>query len=268
MKVVDEAVTVIVSQKAWVRARIGHGLDPASFVFKPGDALLAVHECRSVDPLVVLGSNGRAYSTSVGGLPTSRAARGDKTDAVPMTSLVDIEAGSEIVSLVAGPVDRPLLIATSAGHGFVCTVGDLVGRNRGGKSFVTIGADEDGGPGTGTAKPLPMTPVDVSNDSDIACLSSDGFLLVFPSVEIRKLSGGGRGILLVDLARGATLVSAIPIGAKGVVVAGQGRGGREQRTRLHGASLEPHRGRRARKGRKLASRIHAPILAKPTRGDQ
>ena len=72
VKVVDEPVTVIVTQKAWVIARAGHGLDPASFTFKSGDALLAAYECRTVDQLAVLGSNGRAYSSSVGGLPTAR----------------------------------------------------------------------------------------------------------------------------------------------------------------------------------------------------
>jgi len=271
VKVVDEAVTVIVSQKAWVIARLGHGLDPAGFVFKSGDALLAAYECRSVDQLVVLGSNGRAYSSSVGGLPTARGTRGDKAEAVPVTSLVDIEPGSQIASMVAGPADLPLLIATTAGHGFVCKLGDLVGRNRGGKAFVTIGGDDAAGKADSSARPLAMTRVDVAADHEIACLSSDGCLLVFPSGEIKKLSGGGRGITLQDLAQGARLVSALSIGPKGVVVVGHGRGGKEVRVRRTGAALEPHRGKRARKGRKLENRIQAPVLVKPdapsTQGD-
>ena len=260
VKVVDEPVTVIVSQKSWVIARSGHGLDPAVFTFKPGDGLLAAYECRSVDQLVVLGSNGRAYSSSVGGLPTARGTRGDKAEAVPVTSLVDVEAGSQIASMIAGPVDLPLLIATTAGHGFVCRLGDLVGRNRGGKAFVAIGGDDAAGP---VDRPLPMTRVDVAGDHEIACLSSDGTLLVFPSSEIKKLSGGGRGITLQDLAPGAQLASALSIGPKGVVVVGHGRGGREVRVRLTDAALEPHRGKRARKGRKLDQRIQAPTLVKP-----
>jgi topoisomerase-4 subunit A len=116
-----------------------------------------------------------------------------------------------------------------------------------------------------------MTRVDVAADREIACLSSDGYLLVFASSEIKKLSGGGRGITMQDLAQGARLVSALSIGPRGVVVVGQGRGGREMRVRLTDAALEAHRGRRARKGRKLDSRIRAPVLAKPeappTQGD-
>ena len=263
-KVVDEPVTVTVSQKAWVRARAGHGVDPATFAFKPGDALLAVYECRSIDQLVVLGSNGRAYSTAVAALPTARAVRGDRTDAVPITSLVDIEAGTQIASTLVGPLDQPLLVATSAGHGFVCKLGDLVGRNRGGKAFVTIGDDDAGGvAGAAEARPLPLTTIDVAADSEIACLSSDGFLLVFPSAEIKKLSGGGRGITLQDLAPKATLVSALSIGAKGVVLVGRGRGGKEQRMKLAGAVLEPHRGRRARKGRKMPAKLQQATLDRP-----
>ena len=235
VKVVDEAVTVIVSQKAWVRARVGHALDPSTFAFKPGDALHAAHECRSVDQLVVLGSNGRAYSIAVGGLPTARAVRGDKTEAVPITSLVDVEPGSQIASTIVGPVELPLLVATTAGHGFVCNLGDLVGRNRGGKAFVTIGGeaadDGAGGARPPDATPLAMTAIDTAMDIEIACLSSDGHLLVFAAEEIKRLSGGGRGIALQEL-DGARLVAAMPIGAKGLVVVGQGRGGKEQRIRL------------------------------------
>ena len=268
IKVVDEPVTVIVSQQAWVRAQAGHGLDATQFVFKSGDGLLAIHECRSVDPLVLLGSNGRAYSIAVGGLPTTRGAgktRGERVEPVPVTSLVDLEPGTQVAASIAASVDVPLLIATAAGHGFVCRVGDLVGRNRGGKAFVTLEeADADArakSPEGGAA--LTMTAVDVANDIEIACLSSDGHLLVFPAGEIKKLSGGGRGVGLQDLAPGERLVSALTIGAKGLVVVGRGRGGKEQRVRLTSAALEQHRGRRARKGRKLAGSLKSASLIRP-----
>ena len=105
-RVVDEPVTVIVSEKAWVRARPGHGLDAAQFTVKPGDALYAVYECRSVDALVALGSDGRAYSVPIGALPGARAAR-DKSDAVPLSSLVEVASGTRVASMYAGPADQP-----------------------------------------------------------------------------------------------------------------------------------------------------------------
>ena len=270
VKVIDEPVTVIVSDKGWVRVRAGHGHDAAQFAFKPGDALYAVYECRSVDQLAALGANGRAYSVAVGSLPTARAARGtggDKSEAVPITSLVDVEPGTHIATMIAGAIELPILVATSAGHGFVCKLGDLTSRNRGGKGFVTLGEEDDANRSAQAAvqaqHPLRLSAIDVAGDTDIACLSSDGYLLVFPAAEIKKLSGGGRGVTLQDLSKDARLVAAQPIGAKGVVVVGKGRGGKEQRVRLACEALEPHRGKRARKGRKLMAKLQAPLLAKP-----
>ena len=274
VKLVDEPVTVIVSEKAWLRARPGHGHDLSQFLFKSGDAIHAAYECRSVDALVALGTDGRAYSVAVGGLPGARALRGDKPDAVPITSLVDVEPGTRIASMIAGANELPILVATSAGHGFVCKLGDLVTRNRGGKAFVTLGGDEGEGNaedptrgganvGANAPHPLQLAAIDVASDTDIACLSSDGYLLVFSAAEIKKLSGGGRGVTLQDLSTTARLVAALPIGAKGVVVTGKGGRGKDLRIRLAGAALEPHRGKRARKGRKVAKGPQAPMLVKP-----
>ena len=69
VKVIDEPVTVIVSEKGFVRARTGHGHDRSQFAFKTGDALYDAFECRSVDQLIAIGSNGRVYSVSVAQLP-------------------------------------------------------------------------------------------------------------------------------------------------------------------------------------------------------
>jgi topoisomerase-4 subunit A len=278
VRVVDEPVTVIVSEKAWVRARPGHGLDAAQFTVKPGDTLYAVYECRSVDALVALGSNGRAYSVAVGTLPGARNVRGEKGEAVPVSSLVDVESGTRIASMIAGAAEQPILIATSNAFGFVCKIGDLVGRQRGGKSFVTVvddsandsaddSADDSAAagaePDAATAHPLRMMPIDLAIDTDIACLSSDGCLLVFPAAEIKKLSGGGRGVTLQSLSPNATLVGALPIGAKGLVVSGRTPRGKDQQVRIGPATLDEYRGKRARKGRKLAVRLLSPILTRP-----
>ena len=276
VKIIDEPVTVIVSEKAWVRVRSGHDASQlsAQLAFKPGDALYATYQCRSVDQLVMLGTDGRAYSVAVGSLPGARAsstAAGDRdrirADAVPITSLVDVEPGTRVESMIAGSIELPIVVATSAGHGFVCKLGDLVSRNRGGKAFVALGEDGDADSGAHAnvqvPRPLRIVAIDVARDTDIACLSSDGYLLVFPAAEIKKLSGGGRGVTLQDLAKGAHLVAALPIGAKGVVVTGKGGRGKELRLRLAGASLDVHRAKRARKGKKATKNLQAPMLVKP-----
>ena len=260
-KIVDEPVTVIVSEKGWIRVKGGHGNDAAQFAFKPGDTFYAAFECRSVDQLIALGGNGRAYSVAVAALPGSRGRAQDRSaDGVPMTTLVDVESSTRVAHMIAGDVEMPLLISTSAGFGFVCKLGDLVSRNRGGKSFVDI---EIGATGNAEDAPLRPVAIDVATHTDIACLSGNGRLLIFPAAEIKMLSGGGRGVILQDLDDGEKLIAALPIGARGVVVNGVGRGSKPSSVRLFGSALEPHRGKRARKGRLLQARIKAPVLAAP-----
>jgi len=242
IRVVDEPVTVVVSDMGWVRARSGHGHDPAQFTFKQGDGLYGPFECRTVDTLVALGSNGRAYSVPVAGLPNARG------DGVPLTTLIELESGSRLAHTLAGPVDQPLLIATRAGYGFVCRLEHLVSRVRGGKSFLTLDAEVP------DDAPLRPMPVDVATQDRIACLSGNGRLLVFPSSEIKFLTGG-RGNILQELEDREFLLAAVPIGKKGVVVNGTGRGGKEASVTLAGVALEAHAGKRARKGRVLQQKL-------------
>ena len=96
VKVVDEPVTVVVSQKGWVRARQGHGHEAASFAFKAGDGLYGTFECRTVDTLLAFGSNGRVYSMPVASLPGARG------DGQPVTTLIELEPGTQLVHYFAG----------------------------------------------------------------------------------------------------------------------------------------------------------------------
>jgi topoisomerase-4 subunit A len=243
-KIVDEPVTVIISQRGWVRARGGHGHDAGQFTFKSGDALYATFECRTVDNMVALGSNGRAYSVPVAALPNARG------DGVPITTLVDVASGSRLLHYFAGPGDTPLLAASTAGYGFIAKAGDLVSRNRNGKAFMTL---EEGD------EPLPPK---VINDkaSALACLSGQGRLLVFGLDEVKPLSGG-RGVILMDLEAKEKLLAAQPVSQRGVLVSGIGRGGKDQEVALSASGLAPHIGKRARKGKALESRIKAAGLA-------
>ncbi len=95
-KVIDEPVTVIVSEKGFARARSGHGHDATQMSFKAGDALYDAWECRTVDQLIAIGSNGRVYSVPVAQLPSARG------DGLPMTSMIELESGTRLVGYVAG----------------------------------------------------------------------------------------------------------------------------------------------------------------------
>jgi topoisomerase-4 subunit A len=224
---------VIVSEQGFVRARTGHGHDASQFTFKPGDTLYGTYEVRTVDQLIAIGSNGRVYSVPVAQLPSARG------DGAPATSMIELEAGTRLVGYVAGTATRPLLVATSNGYGFACQLGDMISRQKGGKQFITV--DEG-------AVPLAPARVDAGVDDRIACLSAKGRLLVFMASEIKSQSGGGRGVILMGLDEGETLLAAQPCSKAGVIVSGTGRGGKAVQHPIAGADLESHLGHRARKG--------------------
>ena len=124
IKVVDEPVTVVVSSKGWVRARTGHGHEAGSFAFKAGDGLYGTFECRTVDTLIVFGSNGRVYSVPVASLPGARG------DGQPITTLIELESGTQPLHYFAGPANAALLLASSGGYGFLATVENMVSRQK------------------------------------------------------------------------------------------------------------------------------------------
>ncbi|UGQ45686.1 DNA topoisomerase IV subunit A [Massilia endophytica] len=238
-KVADEPVTVIISEKGWVRARTGIGHDPAQFTFKAGDSLYGAFECRTVDTLLGFGDNGKVYSVPVAALPNARG------DGVPITTLVDLSGGARLLHYFAGPANTQLLMASDAGFGFIAKAGDMVSRLKGGKAFITL--DEG-------AKPLPPTVV-AEGSSAIAVISEKANLLVFGMDEMKVLSNGGRGVTLMDLGDKEKLVAARAITQKGVTVLGTGNASKPKEEKLGATALAPHIGKRARKGKPMPTRI-------------
>ena len=231
VKVIDEPVTVVVSMKGWVRALKGHEVDTGTLAFKAGDALYGTFACRSVDALLVFGSNGRVYSVSVNGLP------GGRGDGVPITSLIELEAGTQAAHYAAGGAQQVLLLAGTGGFGLLARVGDMHSRQKGGKAFINLEAEE---------KLLP--PSFIGTATRVACLSLAGRLLVFGLDEIKLQAKGGRGLTLIDLDAKDALVSAAAF-TQALQVLGMGRGGKPKDETLKGAALSPYAGKRARKGR-------------------
>jgi len=231
IKVSDEPVTVVVSMKGWVRALKGHEIETAGLAFKAGDSLYGTFACRTVDTLLAFGSNGRVYSTAVSSLP------GGRGDGQPITTLIDLESGTQVAHYLAGPAAQTLLLAGTGGFGLMARIGDLVSRQRGGRAFLSLDAQE---------KPLP--PSIVGAAKRVACLSLNGRLLVFGIDELKLQSNGGRGLTLIDLDPKDALVSVAAFG-DALQVQGTGRGGKAKEEGLRGAALQPYVGKRARKGR-------------------
>jgi len=229
----DEPITVICSRNGFLRTRTGHGVDASTLSWKEGDGPLAVIETRSVHPIVLVGANGRTFSVRALDLP------GGKGDGVPATSLVDL-AGARIVGVLAGDPETRILLASTAGTGLRCQLKDLVTRQRAGKAFMNVGEDEKC-----------LAPAVIREGAtEVAALSGEGRLLVFPLAEVNELSGGGKGVILMRLHEGESLLDAQVV-AGTLKVKGKGRGDKLSFVTVTAADLEGYRGSRARTGRVL-----------------
>ncbi len=243
--VLDEPVTVILSQKGWIRARQGHEIDPASVTFKEGDSLLTMQSCRSVDAVILIGSNGRMYTVMASALPSGRG------DGSPLTSLIELPLGARVVGMIAGPSKQRLLLATSNGFGFTCDPADLLSRTKAGKQFVNV---DDG------HSVLAPQLFDPSNAQAIAAVSEKGKLLVFAIDEMKHLAAGGKGVIVMALDDNELMVAAAAVGAKPLYVSGIGRAGKITEIRLTTNQLNEYAGHRARKGKLLPSKLKPTAL--------
>lgn len=240
IKVLDEPVTVVISQKGWVRARSAHGHDATSFAFKAGDGLYDTFECRTVDTLIVMGSNGRVYSVPIASLPGARG------DGQPITTLIDLEVNTQVMHFLAGPSSASWLLSNTGGYGFIATTDNMVSRNKAGKSFMTVSADEtvcrpsmvSGGNGS---MPKPTS-------THVACTSTQGRILSFDITELKAMKKGGRGLMLIDIDSKDSLAGAAAY-TRRIKILGVGRGGKERDETLEIRSLNNIKSSRAKKGK-------------------
>ena len=197
-----------------------------------GEALgaRAVIETRTTLPLIVIDSNGRAYTVKVSDLP------GGRGDGAPITTLVEFQDGGKLAQVVTDTPDSVYFFANSGGYGFLCSVADATSRQRAGKAFMSLEKGEK-----------VLAPAKVFGDW-IAAASENGRLLVFPRPEM-KTQSGGRGVIVMALDEGEALAAvAVPADDAVLTVEGIGRGGKAVTIELKPAQREPLRHRRARKG--------------------
>ncbi|RTL57764.1 MAG: DNA topoisomerase IV subunit A [Rhodocyclaceae bacterium] len=235
----DEPVTVIVSKNGWVRARQGHGIVPDTISYKAGDFGWVVAESRTIWPLVLIDTNGRAYSVKVSDLP------GGRGDGVPLATLIDLQEGGKIAQAVSADPESKFLFAGSGGYGFVAKLADLVGRNKAGKAFLTLDKGE---------QPLAPAPV---KGATLNAISAEGRLLLFPLADMPEMSKG-RGNKIMELDAKDELAAVCVNYGNSLTIEGTGRGGKSATAVVEGRDLEAFRGQRARKGHL------APIKIKPT----
>ncbi len=239
--VADEPLTLILSQNGWVRTRQGHGIDPATISYKTGDHPFLVAETRSIWPLLLIDSHGRAYSLRASDLP------GGRGDGLPIATLIEPQAGARIVHAITAAPEEHYLFANSGGYGFIAQLSDLVSRNKSGKAFMTLEKGEK-----------VLTPARAAGNA-IAALSQKGRLLLFAATEMKTLAKG-RGLIVMDLERGEELLAVAVNEGTAVTVLGTGRGGKPSEQLLKGAELQKHRLHRARKGCLIAAKIKPSSL--------
>ncbi len=231
----SEPVTVVLSQRGWIRAAKGHDVDPETLSYKAGDGFAHAAPARSNQPVAILDSRGRTYSLPAHTLPSARG-QGE-----PLSGRLDPPDGVEFVAVLAGDAGQRHVLATDAGYGFVVTQGDLLSRNRAGKAVLSVPAG---------ARVLPSAAISGGGeDALIAALSTDGHLLVFGLDELPAMPRGkGNKIIGIPAAR----LRAAEERLLGVVVLAPRQkllitAGKRQMT-LRRRDLEPYLGRRAQRG--------------------
>ncbi|MBU0620318.1 MAG: DNA topoisomerase IV subunit A [Gammaproteobacteria bacterium] len=237
-QVSDEPVTVFISQRFWVRTRQGHGIDATSIAFKDGDSIAATYEVRTTDNVIVICSNGRVCSIPVSSLPTGRG------DGAPLATFIEIAPGAKIVQAFCGKTETPVLISTSAGYGFPCFIGDMVGRTKAGKQFISVKEDT-------ILPPVIVTP---TQNSLVAVVSKQNRLLVFMLSELKLLQGGGKGMMLIDLKEGDELTACTVVNQPAVTLCGTA-GSKVQQLKIGGKELQTYFGARARAGKVVETRL-------------
>jgi topoisomerase-4 subunit A len=227
--VVEEPITVILSQKGWIRARSGHNLDLSTLTFKDGDALLQTLECKTTDAVILLAASGKSYTIDAADIPAGRG------DGAPVNTLVNASS-DDIVWMRSGELGQKLLMNSSAGLGFICKLGDLVTKTRQGKDFMKVEAGARA-----------QAPALIAHEL-VAVLSSDARLLVFALEEVPERPNGGVGVQLVALPENTTLASVVTTDGKSLVVSGIKRKNRAVET-LDAKQIAEHVGKRAQRGK-------------------
>jgi topoisomerase-4 subunit A len=236
ISVPDEPVTVILSKNGWVRARQGHGIDPNAISYKAGDFPMLVAESRTTWPLVIIDTNGRAYSVRVSDLP------GGRGDGAPITTMIELQDGAKVAQALTAEPETKYLFTGSGGYGFVAAVSDLVSRNKAGKAFMSLEKGEK-----------PLTPVKTQG-ATLCAVSAAGRLLLFPFADIKEMSKG-RGLMVMDLDKSDEMIGVTVNYGNFVTLEGAGRGGKTSSVTIEGAELDSHRGKRANKGQLIAAKL-------------
>lgn len=238
-----EDVTVILSEKGWVRCAKGHDIDVQGLSYRAGDGYLAHAYGRSNQPVVFLDSTGRAYALDPTSLPSARS-QGE-----PLTGKITLPDGATVQQVLMANSDTKVLMASDSGYGFICSFEDLVSRNKAGKAVISL---------TENAKVLPPQLIDNEAELSLVAMSSVGRMLVFPITELPQLSKG-KGNKIINISAQAAkegnelLARLLLVKPAQSLVFVSGK----RKITLKPSDIDNYRGERARKGSQLVRGLSA-----------
>jgi len=233
----SEPVTVVLSEKGWIRSAKGHEIDPTALSYKAGDSFKAVARGKSNQYTLLIDSTGRSYAITTHGLPSARG-QGE-----PVTGKLNPPSGASIEGMLIGDEKQQVLMASDAGYGFIATLADMYTKNRAGKTLLTLPKG---------ARVLPPRVLGDAPEAWLAAISNEGRMLVFPITELPQLARGkGNKIINIPsarvLAREEFVIALEVISEKQALKIVSGK----RHLTLKFKDLEHYRGERGRRGNKL-----------------
>ena len=233
----SEIITVVLSEKGWIRHAKGHDVDPNTLNYKSGDNYLAHARGKSNQPAIFLSSDGRSYALESHSLPSARS-QGE-----PITGRLNLTPGTNMRQVMMADDDQLWLMASDAGYGFICKSSDMVSKNKSGKALLTVPEK---------SLVLPPQPIADLNNDQIMAITNEGRMLLFPIKDLPQL-GKGKGNKIINIpsarakAREEFLSYLMVITAESHVTLYAGK----RKLGLKPNDLENFRGERGRRGSML-----------------
>ncbi|MFT4581074.1 MAG: topoisomerase-4 subunit A [Gammaproteobacteria bacterium] len=233
----SEPITIVLSEKGWVRAAKGHDIDPRELAFRTGDGFQSAALCRTNQTAVFFDTGGRCYSLAAHSFPSARS-MGE-----PLGGRLTPPNGTEFVGVVAGDADTKILIASDAGYGFIAPLGELYSKNKAGKALLSV---------RGAARAIAPVIVIERESDEIACLTNEGYLLIFRATELPELARG-KGLKMMQIpaaklkSRDEYMMAAVAIPPHGTLKITAG----SRHITLKQKDFDHYRSERAHRGLKL-----------------
>ncbi|MFC1507891.1 DNA gyrase C-terminal beta-propeller domain-containing protein, partial [Pseudomonadota bacterium] len=233
----SEAITVVLSEKGWIRHAKGHDVDPSSLSYKSGDNYLAHARGKSNLPAILIGSDGRSYALESHSLPSARS-QGE-----PVTGRLNLTPGTNMRQVLMAEDEQMWLMGSDAGYGFICKSTDMVSKNKSGKALLTVPEN---------SAVMPPQPIFDLNNDEILAITNEGRMLLFAIKDLPQLGKGkGNKIINIPAARSKSReeflsqLVVLPQGCQVTLHAGKRKLGLKQ------SDLDNFRGERGRRGTML-----------------